>query len=99
MFQFSLKNNEKNHYFILTDRGLCFAERVIRLINNLLKEPVFEIGNADSLTELPSVIEKYNNIIHSSKTTTPIQASKKMNEQEVYKLLQDKIRNLDFNFN
>ena len=42
--------------------------------------PVFEKGNADWLSELPSIRKKYNNIIHHSTKMTPIKASKKSNE-------------------
>ena len=47
-------------------------------------------GKADWLSELPSVIKKYNNTIHNSIKMTPIQASKKSNEKEVFSNLQDK---------
>ena len=46
-------------------------------------------GNADWLSELPSVIKKHNNTIHSSTKMTPIQASKKVNEREVFSILQE----------
>ena len=46
--------------------------------------------NADWLSELPSVIKKYNNTIHSSMKMTPIQASKKTNEKLVYSNLTDR---------
>ena len=55
----------------------------------LLKEPVFEKGKADWLSEVPSVIKQYNNTIHSSTKMTPIQASEKSNEKEVYSNLKD----------
>ena len=59
-------------------------------MRNLLKKPVFEKGRADWLSELPSVVEKYNNnTIHSSTKMTPIQASKKVNEKEVFSNLTD----------
>ena len=54
-----------------------------------MKKPVFEIGKADWLSELPSVIKKYNNTIHHSTKMTPTQASKKSNERKVYSILQD----------
>ena len=56
----------------------------------MLKKPVFEKGRADWLSELPSVIKQYNNTIHSSIKMTPVQASKKSNENIVYNNLQDK---------
>ena len=55
-----------------------------------MKKPIFVAGNADWLSELPSVIKTYNNTIHSSTKMTPIQASKKVNEKLVYSNLQDK---------
>ena len=80
------------HYSRYTDKGSSIAERVIRTIRNLLKKPVFEKGNADWLSELPSVIKQYNNKIHNSIRMTPVQASKKKNEKLVYSNLQDKRR-------
>ena len=55
-----------------------------------MKKPVFLAGNADWLSELPSVIKQYNNTIHHSTKMTPIQASKKSNEKLIYSNLQDK---------
>ena len=45
---------------------------------------MFLAGNADWLTELPSVIKQYNNTIHHSIIMTPFQASKKSNEKILY---------------
>ena len=56
----------------------------------LLEKPVFSAGNADWLSELPSVIKQNNNYIHHSIKTTPNQASKKSNERKVYCNLQDR---------
>ena len=47
-------------------------------------------GNAEWLSELPSVFEQYNITIHHSLKMTPIDASIKSNEKEVYSNLQDK---------
>ena len=85
-----LKSKIIHHYSRYTDKGPSVCERVIRTIRNLLKKPVFEKGNADWLSELPSVVKKYNNTIHSSTKMTPIQASKKSNERKVYSNLKDK---------
>ena len=41
------------------------------------------------MSELPSVIKKYNNTIHSSTKVKPIDANQKSNEIEVYINLQD----------
>ena len=89
IFQNLLKNKNIHHYSRFTDKGPSIAERVIRTIRNLLKKPVFEKGNADWLSELPSVVKKYNNTIHSSTKMSPIQASKKVNEKEVFSNLRD----------
>ena len=89
IFQKLLKNKNIHHYSRFTDKGPSIAERVIRTIRNLLKKPVFEKGDADWLSELPSVVKQYNNTIHHSTKMTPIQASKKVNEKEVFSNLRD----------
>ena len=85
-----MKSKNIQHYSRYTDKRPSIAERVIRTVRNFLKKPVFLAGNADWLSELPSVIKKYNNTIHSSIKMTPNQASKKSNERKVYSNLQDK---------
>ena len=50
---------------------------------------MFLAGNADWICELPSVINQYNNKIHSSTKRPPVQASKKSNKKLVYTYLQD----------
>ena len=95
IFQNFLKAKNIHHYSRFTDKGPSKAERVIRTVRNLIKKPVFEKGRADWLSELPSVIKQYNNTIHSSIKLTPSQASKKLNEKEVYSNLQDKRRKLN----
>ena len=54
-----------------------------------MKNPVFEKGNADWLSELPSVIKQYNNTLHHTIKMTPVQASKKSSEELIYSNLQD----------
>ncbi len=90
IFENFLKCNNIKRYSRYTSKGSVFAERFIRTIRDLLKKPVFEKGNANWIDELPSITNKYNNKIHSSTKMTPIQASKKSNESEVLKNLQDK---------
>ena len=90
IFQNFLKSKNIQHYSRYTDKGPSIAERVIRTIRNLLKKPVFLVGNADWLSELSSVVNKYNNTIHNTIRMTPVQASKKVNERKVYYNLQDK---------
>ena len=89
VFQDFLKSKNIHHYSRFTDKGPSIAERVIRTIRSLLKKPVFEQGNADWISELPSVIKQYNNTIHHSIKMTPVQASKKSNEKAVFDNLRD----------
>ena len=89
IFQNFMKAKIIQHYSRFTDKGPSIAERVIRTLQNLLKKPVFEKGKADWLSELSSVTKQYNNTIHHSIKMTPIQASKKTNEKEVYSNLRD----------
>ena len=84
-----MKAKDIQHYSRFTDKGPSIAERVIRTTRNFLKKPVFLAGNADLLSELPSVVKKYNNTIHHSTIMTPVQASKKTNEKPVYSNLRD----------
>ena len=89
IFQNFLKSKNIHHYSRYTDKGPSIAERVIRTVRNLLKKPIFLAGEASRISELPSVIKKYNNTIHHSTKMTPIEASKKSNEAEVYSNLKD----------
>ena len=89
-----MKTKNIHHYSGVTDKGPSIAERVIRTIGNLLKNPVFEKGNADWISELPSVTKKFNKSIHSSTKLTPNQSSRKINEKLVYSNLKDKRRKL-----
>ena len=98
IFQNFLKVKNIHHFSQFSDKGPSIAERVIRTIRNQLKKPVFLAGNADWLSEIPLVIKKYNNTIHSSIKMTPNQASKKSNESKVYSNLQDKRRKLNPKF-
>ena len=90
IFQNFLKSKNIHHYSRYTDKGPSIAERVIRTIRNLLKKTVCEKGNADWLSELPSVTKQYNNTIHHLTKMKPIDASKKSNEKIVHSNLQDK---------
>ena len=89
IFQNLLKSENIHHYSRYTDKGPSIAERVIRTVRNLLKKPIFLAGEASWISELQSVIKKYNNTIHHSTKMSPIQASKKSNEVEVYSNLKD----------
>ena len=59
----------------------------------MLKKPIFLAGNADWLSELPTVTKQYKNTIHSSTKKTPIQASKKSNERKDFSILKDRKEN------
>ena len=85
-----MKARNIHHYSRITDEGPSIAERAIRTIRNLSKKPVSDKGNADWLSELSSVIKKYNNTIHHSIKMTPIRARKKSNEKEVYSNFKNK---------
>ena len=89
IFQNFLRNKNIHHYSRFRDKGPSIAERVIRTLRNLLKKPLFLVGNANWISELPSVIKQFNNTFHYSIKMTPIQASKKVNEKEVFSNLKD----------
>ena len=89
IFQELLKIRNIHRYSRFTDKGLYFCERAIRSLRNLIKKPVFEKRKADWLSELPSVIKKYNITIHSSRKMTLIQASKKAKEKLGHNNLKD----------
>ena len=79
LFKIFLESKNIQHYSRFTDKSPSVAERVIRTLLNLIKKPVFRKGNANWISELTSVIEQYNNTIHSSVKLTPIQACNKSN--------------------
>ena len=89
IFNEFLNNHNIERYSRYTDKRAVFAERFNRTVRNLLKKPVFEKGKSDWLSELPSVNKKYNNTFHNSNKMSPIQTSKKSNEEEVYSNLRD----------
>ena len=98
IFQNFLMAKNIHHYSRFTDKGPNLAERVIRTKRNLIKKPIFLAGNANWISELPSVTKQYNNTIHHSIKKTPLQASKKSKERKVYSNLQDKRRKLNPKF-
>ena len=73
---------------IHTGKGQSIEERVNKTIRILLEKAVFLAGNADWLSELPSVFNQNNNSIHNSTKMKPINASKKANKKQVYSNLQ-----------
>ena len=90
IFQDFLNKNNIKLYSRNSSFGSVFAERFNRTIRDLLKEIVFEQGDANWIDILPTIAKQYNNKIHSSTMLTPIQASLRKNEGYVYKNLLDK---------
>ena len=80
IFNELLNNHNIKRYSRNTALGAVFAERFNRTMRNIFKKPVFLAGNANWLSELPSVYKQYNKTIHHSTKMTPNQASKKSNE-------------------
>ena len=89
IFQNFMQSKKLYHYAKFIDEGPSIAERMIRARRILLKKLVFLAGYADWISELPSIIKRYINTIHSSVKMTPIQASKKSNRKIVYNNLKD----------
>ena len=90
IFQSLLKINNINHYSRYTDKGPSIVERFNRTIRDMLKKPIFLNGDANWINIIPTIINKYNNKIHSTIKLTPSQASLKENEEYVYQNLIDK---------
>ena len=59
IFQDFLKSKEIQQCSRFSDKGPSVVERVIRTVRNLLKKTILLAGNADWISEPPSVIEKY----------------------------------------
>ena len=85
-----MKQNNINHYSTYTNKGAPIAEAFNKTLRNLLKKPVFLKGKGRWIDELQSTVKKYNNSVHNSIKMSPIEASKKKNENEVSYNLSDK---------
>ena len=90
IFQDFLIKNDIKLYSRNSSYGAVFAERFNRTIRDLLKNIVFERGDAKWIDVLQSITNQHNNRIHSSTKLTPKDASLKKNEGFVYKNLLDK---------
>ena len=99
IFQNFLTAKKIQHYSRFTDKGPSIAERVIRTVRTLLKEPVILAGNADWISELPSAIKQYNNTIHHSIKMTPNQASEKSYEKKSFQISEIIDKKKDQNLN
>ena len=83
-----MKTKSIQDFSRFTDKGPLIAERVIRTVRSL-KKPVFEKANANWMSELSSLIKQYINTIHQSIKMTPVEASKTIEEKDVYSNLKD----------
>ena len=90
IFQDFLNKNNIKLYSRNSSNGAAFAERFNRTIRDLLKEIVFENGDANWVDVLPTVMKQYSNRTHSSTTLSPKDASLKKHEGFIYKILLDK---------
>ena len=90
IFQDFLNKNNIKLYSRNSSYGALFAQRFNKTIRDLLKRPVFEMGDGKWIDILPTITKQYNNRVHSSTKITPIQACMKKNEGFVYKNLLDK---------
>ena len=90
IFQIFLKNNNIKLFSRNTSLGAVFAERYNKTIIDLLKRPVFENGHGNWIDVLPRTTKQHINRVHTSITLTPIQASPKKNQENVYQTLLDK---------
>ena len=72
-FQDFLNKNNINLYSRNSSYGAVFAEKFNRTIRDLIKRPVFEKGESNSIDVLPTITKQYNNRVHSSTKLTPIQ--------------------------
>ena len=97
IFRNFLKRKIIQNYSRFTDKIRSIAERVMGSIRNLLKKPVLEKGNANWISEFPSVNKQLKNTIHSSVKMTPIQARKNQMKKKSIPLF--KIEELEKNRN
>ena len=65
IFNDFFKTNNIKRYSRYTEKIAVFAELCKTTKRILLKKPVFLVGKASGISELPSVIKKYNNTIHN----------------------------------
>ena len=79
--------------------GVVFPEVFNRTIRNLLGNFEFLNGNANWLSELPSVTKQYKKTIHHSTKTTPTDGSEKINEKTVFSNLRDSRKNIILDMN
>ena len=67
-------------------------------MGNLLREPVFQTGDGDLKSEVPSVVEKSKKTFHHSTKKTPNDEPKKVNEKINVSNLLDKRKKTETRF-
>ena len=79
-----LEKNNIRMYSTENEEKSSVCERWNRTIKTKMWKQCTVQGNTQYLDMLPKILKQYNNTKHSSIKTTPIEASKKMNEGIVY---------------
>ena len=82
-----LNQNNNRGYKCYTSIRALYAERLNPTIRDLLRKPVFERRDANWVNISPTIRKQSIIIIHSSTKLTPIEASLKNNEGNVYQSL------------
>ena len=90
VFQNFSKLKDIHRYSRFTDQSLSIAERVVRTRTKIFKKPVFEKCSRSWISELSSIIKKYNITKRHSMKLTPVQSFWKISGKKVFSNLQDK---------
>ncbi|MEM1283609.1 MAG: DDE-type integrase/transposase/recombinase [Chlamydiota bacterium] len=90
VFKSFLSKHNMEMYSTYSELKAVFIERFNRTLREMLTIPVFIEGKANWIGKLETVLEKYNNRKHGSIKMTPVEASKKENEDAVYAQMVDK---------
>ena len=90
IFRNFLKNNNTKTVLKIHPRELYLLNSFFKSIKDLPKRPVFEKGDGKWIDVLPAIMKQYSIRVHNSTKLTPIQASLKENEANVYHNLLDK---------
>ena len=85
-----LKENDIELYSTFSELKAVFIERFNRTLRDLLKIPVFLEGKGNWLSHLNDVMKTYNERKHGTIKMSPIEGSKKENENTVYHNIADK---------
>jgi len=77
-------------YSTYSELKAVFIERFNRTLRELLAVPVFIEGRANWIEKLDSVLKRYNNRKHGTTKLTPVEGSKKENENKVFQTMVDR---------